>query len=216
MKILITESRLYNAFKGWMDSEISSGLNEWIKDEKGDIFLVDTNERSIHLWLIKKSKELWVFKNLFTEINNFFPLEETDLVELIGRYVSERFQIEGITARKAKRELPFLIGNIFKIKYWMDSKINSGLYEWRKDKYGDIWLVDTNGYGHMWLIKKSKNLFVYNDLFTEIQNYFPLEKTDLLELIGRYVGNTFQMEGINTKSGFRKKAGDVGNTFPID
>ena len=201
MKVLITESRLYTAFKGWMDSEISSGLNEWIKDEKGDIFFVDTNEMSIHLWLIKKSKELWVFKNLFTEINNFFPLEETDLVELIGRYVSERFQIEGITARKAKRELPFLIGNIFKIKHWMDSKINSGLYEWKKDKYGDIWLVDTNeGYGHMWLIKKSKNLFVYNDLFTEIQNYFPLEKTDLLELIGRYVGNTFQIDVLYTKT----------------
>jgi DNA-directed RNA polymerase delta subunit len=197
MKILITESRLYTAFKGWMDSEISSGLYEWIKDEKGDIFFVDTNEMSIHLWLIKKSKELWVFKNLFTEIHNYFPLEETDLVELIGRYVSERFQIEGITARKAKRELPFLIGNIFKIKYWMDSKINSGLYEWKKDKYGNIWLVDTNnGYGHMMLDKKSKRMLVYNNIFTEIQNYFPLEMSDLRELIGRYVGNTFKIEGL--------------------
>jgi hypothetical protein len=101
-------------------------------------------------------------------------------------------------------------------KGWMDSEINSGLYEWRKDKYGDIWLVDTNGYGHMWLIKKSKNLFVYNDLFTEIQNYFPLEKTDLLELIGRYVGNTFQMEGIYTPSNFGSAAWVVGNTFQID
>ena len=102
-------------------------------------------------------------------------------------------------------------------KGWMDSEISLGLYEWKKDEWGDIWLVDTNeGNGHMWLIKKSKLLWVYDNLFTEIQSYFPLERTDLLELIGRYVGNTFQMEGINTKSGFRKKAGDVGNTFPID
>ena len=101
-------------------------------------------------------------------------------------------------------------------KGWMDSEISSGLYEWKKDKYGDIWLVDTNGYGHMWLIKESKNLYVYNDLFTEIQNYFPLEKTDLLELIGRYVGETFQIKGINTSSVKVTNADYVGNTFQID
>ena len=102
-------------------------------------------------------------------------------------------------------------------KGWMDSEISSGLYEWRKDGDGDIILVDTNeAYGHMWLVKKSRNLFVYNDLFTEIQNYFPLEKTDLLELIGRYVGNTFKIEGINTQ-GFRwLSTALVGNTFQIE
>ena len=64
--------------------------------------------------------------------------------------------------------------------------------------WGDIWLVDTNkGYGHLWLEKKSKSLWVYDNLFTEIQSYFPLEKSDLLKLIGRYFGETFQMEGIN-------------------
>ena len=82
-------------------------------------------------------------------------------------------------------------------KGWMDSEISLGLYEWRKDKDGGIWLVDTNGYGHMWLLKKSRNLYVYNNLFTEIQSYFPLEVSDLLELIGRYVGETLQIEGIN-------------------
>ena len=101
-------------------------------------------------------------------------------------------------------------------KGWMDSEISSGLYEWKKDKYGDIWLVDTNGYGHMWLIKESKNLYVYNDLFTEIQNYFPLEKTDLLELIGRYVGNTLQIEGINTWKMSYLENQLVGKTFQID
>jgi hypothetical protein len=101
-------------------------------------------------------------------------------------------------------------------KGWMDSEISSGLYEWRKDEDGDIWLVDTNGYGYMWLRKKSNKLYVYNDLFTEIQNYFPLEKTDLLELIGRYVGNTFQIEGINTPRIINDKGEGVGNTFQID
>ena len=96
MKVLITESRLYNAFKGWMDSEISSGLYEWRKDKWGDIWLVDTNEGNGHMLLRKKSKDLYVYNNLFTEINNFFPLEESDLLELIGRYVGETFQIEGI------------------------------------------------------------------------------------------------------------------------
>ena len=101
-------------------------------------------------------------------------------------------------------------------KGWMDSEISSGLYEWREDEDGDIWLVDTNGYGHMYLVKKSKDLYVYNDLFTEIQNYFPLEKTDLLELIGRYVGNTLQIEDINTHKSIYSFDDLVGNTFQID
>jgi hypothetical protein len=101
-------------------------------------------------------------------------------------------------------------------KGWMDSEISSGLYEWREDEDGDIWLVDTNGYGHMYLVKKSKDLYVYNDLFTEIQNYFPLEKTDLLELIGRYVGNTLQIEGINTHKSIYSFDDLVGNTFQIE
>ena len=96
MKVLITESRLCNTFKGWMDSEISLGLYEWKKDEWGDIWLVDTNEGNGHMWLIKKSKLLWVYDNLFTEIQSYFPLERTDLLELIGRYVGNTFQMEGI------------------------------------------------------------------------------------------------------------------------
>ena len=60
MKVLITESRLYNAFKGWMDSEISSGLYEWRRDEDGTIILVDTNEGYGHMWLMKNSRNLWV------------------------------------------------------------------------------------------------------------------------------------------------------------
>ena len=96
MKVLITESRLYNAFKGWMDSEISSGLYEWRKDEDGDIFLVDTNKGYGHMLLIKKSKNLYVYNQLFTEIQSYFPLEVSDLLELIGRYVGETFQMEGI------------------------------------------------------------------------------------------------------------------------
>ena len=99
MKILISESRLYNAFKGWMDSEISLGLYEWKKDEDGDIWLVDTNKGYEHMMLIKKSKDLYVFNNLFTEIQSYFPLEESDLLGLIGRYVGNTFQMEGINTR---------------------------------------------------------------------------------------------------------------------
>ena len=101
-------------------------------------------------------------------------------------------------------------------KGWMDSEISSGLYQWKTDEDGDIWLVDTNGHGHMMLIKNSRNLYVYNKLFTEIQSYFPLERTDLLELIGRYVGNTFQIEGINTIRKAHWPLLVVGNTFQID
>ena len=94
MKILITESRLYNAFKGWMDSEIREGILEWRYQKNGDIFLVDTNEGNGHMWLRNLSKDLFVYNDLFTEIQNYFPLEESDLLELIGRYVGETLEIE--------------------------------------------------------------------------------------------------------------------------
>ena len=116
MKVLITESRLYNAFKGWMGSEISSGLYEWKKDEDGDIWLVDTNEGNGHMWLIKKSKELYVFNNLFTEIQSYFPLEKTDLLELIGRYVGNTFQMEGINTQSIKYRQNYFVGNTFQME----------------------------------------------------------------------------------------------------
>ena len=113
MKILITESRLYNAFKGWMDSELSSGLYEWKKDKEGDIFLIDTNDGHGHIWLRKESKELWVYHDLFTEIQNYFPIESTDLLELIGRYVGNTFQIEGINTGLSHRDFEELVENIY-------------------------------------------------------------------------------------------------------
>ena len=104
MKILITESRLYTAFKGWMDSEISSGFYEWKKDEDGDIWLLDTNKGYGHMLLIKELKGLYVFKQLFTEINNYFPLERTDLLKVIERYVCETFQIKRINTQVVRFE----------------------------------------------------------------------------------------------------------------
>ena len=115
MKILITESRLYNAFKGWMDSELSFGLYEWKKDEDGDIWLVDTNEGYGHMLLVKKSRNLYVYEDLFTEINNFFPLEESDLLELIHRYVSETFQMEGINTYLNDFQELQRVGNNYKL-----------------------------------------------------------------------------------------------------
>jgi hypothetical protein len=103
MKVLITESRLYTAFKGWMDSEISSGLYEWAKDMNGDILLVDTSGYG-HLGLDRRLRNLYVFKQLFTEINNYFPLERTDLLKLIERYVCETFQIKRINTQVARFE----------------------------------------------------------------------------------------------------------------
>ena len=116
MKVLITESRLYTAFKGWMDSEISSGLYEWRRDEDGDIWLVDTNEGYGHMLLFKKVKYLYVYNKLFTEIQSYFPLEKSDLLELIGRYVGNTFQMEGINTLLLNQLSHFLVGNTFQME----------------------------------------------------------------------------------------------------
>ena len=115
MKILITESRLYNAFKGWMDSEISSGLYEWRKDKWGDIWLVDTNDNYEQMMFLKKYDNLYVFNNLFTEIQSYFPLEKSDLLRLIGRYFGETFQMKGINTTNLKDSWYVFVGNTFPI-----------------------------------------------------------------------------------------------------
>ena len=96
MKILITESRLYNAFKGWMDSEIREGILHWRYEKNGDIYLMESN--SYRLW-IKSNKPKTFFysyinKSFYNELYSYFPLERTDLLELIGRYVGETLEIE--------------------------------------------------------------------------------------------------------------------------
>ena len=70
-------------------------------------------------------------------------------------------------------------------------------YEWRKDEYGCIDFVDPEGFGHLEL-ENNEDLWVYGDIKDKILRYIPMEEYMLESLMGRWVGETFQIEGINT------------------
>ena len=89
MRVLITESRLYNAFKGWMDSELKNGILEWRMDSSGTIYLMK-NEDDVVLVRTYKTGRVFVDKNLFSEIEIFFPIEKYDILKMIGGYVARK------------------------------------------------------------------------------------------------------------------------------
>jgi hypothetical protein len=109
-------------------------------------------------------------------------------------------------------------------------------YEWRKNKYGFIWFVDPEGYGHLNL-EKNKNLWVYGDIREKILRYIPMELSMLESLMSKWVeetlqvkglnifritwllktpvGDTFQIEGLNTSKTLNMRKDYVGKTFPL-
>ena len=68
-------------------------------------------------------------------------------------------------------------------------------YEWRKDELGTIWFMDPEGFGDLEL--GDKNLWVHRDIKNKILRYLPMEESMLDSIISRWVGDTFQIEGIN-------------------
>ena len=71
-------------------------------------------------------------------------------------------------------------------------------YEWRKDEYDSIWYIDPEGFGHLEL-EKNKKLWIYRGIKDKILRYIPMKVSMLESLMGRWVGETFQIEGLNTQ-----------------
>jgi hypothetical protein len=86
-------------------------------------------------------------------------------------------------------------------------------YEWRKDIFGIIWFMDPEGDGHLGL--KNKDLFIYRGISENILRFLPMEESMLDSLISRWVGDTFQIEGINTIQTIPVPNQFVGETFPL-
>jgi hypothetical protein len=87
-------------------------------------------------------------------------------------------------------------------------------YEWRKDKYDVIWFIDPEGYGHLGL-KNENYLAIYRDIIDQILRYIPMEESMLESLMGKWVGETLQIEGINTLFRNPTSRWKVGETFPL-
>ena len=66
-------------------------------------------------------------------------------------------------------------------------------YEWRKDELGTIWFVDPEGYSLLEL-KENKRLWIYRGIIDIILRFLPMEESMLQSLMGKWVGETFQIE----------------------
>jgi len=80
---------------------------------------------------------------------------------------------------------------------YLDMKLN-GL-EKRKGRYTDFTFVLPDEEHGILGWKKSGVLYVYYKIKEDIQNLFGLESSDALDVIGRYVENTYNLEVKNTK-----------------
>ena len=89
-------------------------------------------------------------------------------------------------------------------------------YEWRKGKFDSIWFIDPEGYGHMGLTK-NKELLIYRDIKENIRRFLPMEQSMLNSLMCRWVGETFQVEGLTvpTVPQFTIPRFYDGDTFPL-
>ena len=87
-------------------------------------------------------------------------------------------------------------------------------YEWRKDKNGNICFIYPEGYGHLGLLNENY-LTIYRYIIDQILRYIPMEEYMLESLMGRWVGETLQIEGIKTVVDPLPIPVFVGETFPL-
>ncbi len=87
-------------------------------------------------------------------------------------------------------------------------------YEWRKDEIGIIWFVDPEGYGHLGYSGKNY-LTIYRYIIDQILRYIPMEESMLELLMGRWVGETLQIEDIKSVVDPLPIPVRVGDTFPL-
>ena len=93
MKYIITESKLDKFIFQYLDMKLN-GI-EKIRGKHVDIAFRFPNEKYGLLgW--KKSGHLYVFNELNDGIQNMFGLETPDALDVIGRYVEDRYNLEVI------------------------------------------------------------------------------------------------------------------------
>ena len=91
MKYIITESRLDNIIFNYLDMKLNG-----IEKRKGRytdfIFALPDEEYGILGW--KKSGVLYVYYKIKEDIQNMFGLESPDALDVIGRYIEDRYNLK--------------------------------------------------------------------------------------------------------------------------
>ncbi len=92
MKYKIPQERLDKIIFKYLDNILKGLEKRKPKYYKGIVFAYPDEKYGILGW--KNDGTLYVDYELIDEISNIFPLEKTETKELIGRWVSDRLQIE--------------------------------------------------------------------------------------------------------------------------
>ena len=91
MKYIITESRLDNIIFNYLDMKLNG-----IEKRKGRytdfIFVLPDEEYGILGW--DKTGDLYVYYEIKEDIQNLFGLESSDALDVIGRYIEDRFNLK--------------------------------------------------------------------------------------------------------------------------
>jgi hypothetical protein len=91
MRYIITESRLENLIFKFLNEKL-----EGIELKKGDysdiVFVFPGEEFGLMGW--KKSNQLFSYYEIVDEVKNVFSMDESDSLDVIGRYVESRYNLK--------------------------------------------------------------------------------------------------------------------------
>jgi hypothetical protein len=102
MESLITEIRLDNVIFNYLDWKFNE--IEKINGRFTDfIFVLPDEEYAVMGW--KKSGDLYVYNKIRKDIQNLFGLESSDALDVIGRYIENRYNLEVKNTFKREQNL---------------------------------------------------------------------------------------------------------------
>ena len=93
MKYIINENRLNDIIFKYLDMKLN-GIEKRNGTYTDIVFKFPNEEYGLLGW--KESGDLYVFHELKDEIQNMFGLERPDALDVIGRYVEDRYNLEVI------------------------------------------------------------------------------------------------------------------------
>ena len=212
----------YKDIFNYLDTNLNGLVKRKPEQYEGIIFVYPEKEYGILEYV--NYGTLYIFSGLIDAISFTFGFNESDSKSIIGKWFSNRYQLEvrntlkiekialerlaidnkkDINEQEEEDDKPpiprykegyTLKDKIFK---YLDTNLN-GL-EKRKAKYfeGIIFAYPKEKYGILGY-EKDGTLYIYYELIDEISSSFGLNDSDSKSIIGRWVSDRCQLEVINT------------------
>ena len=94
MKYIISEGRLDNVIFKYLDSKLD-GIEPKKDFGHSIVFVFPGEESGLMRWLGKKSRgQLLTYYEIVDEVETMFSMDESDALDLIGRYVESKYNLK--------------------------------------------------------------------------------------------------------------------------